>query len=128
MCKQCMVIYMCGAMVCRITRRKAFAMKERFEANSCVQGFHIYQDRWISVIGERLEWRRESAIMVVTSLLASSMVLWFTVLFKEPPESGSGKSLEFLLHALKYFRPCDPSFLNFIKMKMFHWKSAVFTN
>ena len=58
---------------CRITRRKAFAMMERFETNGCVYGFHIYQDHWIPVIVERLECRRECAITLVTLLFASSM-------------------------------------------------------
>ena len=56
------------------------------------------------ISGEQLEWIRESAITVVTLSFAPSMALWPTVLLKEPPRSGSGKSLELLqLHDLKYF-------------------------
>ena len=41
------------------------AMTERLETNSCVCGFHIYQDRWIPFIRERQECRRGSAITVL---------------------------------------------------------------
>ena len=39
---------------------KAFVMVEEFEMNSCIRGYHVYQDRWLPIIGERLECRRES--------------------------------------------------------------------
>ena len=38
---------------------KAFVMVEEFETNSCIRGYHVYQDRWLPIIGERLECRRE---------------------------------------------------------------------
>ena len=49
--------------------------------------------------------------MLVTLLLASSMVLRFTVLLEKPPSS---KSLESLLHSgnISIAQDCNPPFLN----------------
>ena len=30
-----------------------------FEKDSCIQGFHIYQDNWTPVLGERLECKND---------------------------------------------------------------------
>ena len=35
-------------------------MAEEFKTNSCIRGYHVYQERWVPVIGERLECKRES--------------------------------------------------------------------
>ena len=35
-------------------------MVEEFETNSCIGGYRVYQDRWLPIIGEWLECRRES--------------------------------------------------------------------
>ena len=35
-------------------------MVEEFETDSCICGYHVYQDHWLPIIGERLECRRES--------------------------------------------------------------------
>ena len=39
---------------------KAFVMVGECETDSCIRGYHVYQDRWLPIIGERLECRRES--------------------------------------------------------------------
>ena len=38
---------------------EAFVMAEECETDSCICGYHVYQDRWLPIIGERLECRRE---------------------------------------------------------------------
>ena len=35
-------------------------MVEECETDSCIRGYHVYQDRWLPIIGERLECRRET--------------------------------------------------------------------
>ena len=32
----------------------AGVLMEEFEKASCVQGFHVYQDNWAGILGERL--------------------------------------------------------------------------
>ena len=32
---------------------------EEFETSSCIRGYHVYQDRWVPIIGERLECTRQ---------------------------------------------------------------------
>ena len=39
---------------------KAFVMVEECETDSCIRGYHVYQDRWLPIIGERLECKSES--------------------------------------------------------------------
>ena len=34
-------------------------MVEEFETNSCIRRYHVYQDRWLPIIGEQLEENQE---------------------------------------------------------------------
>ena len=47
------------AHVCKQVSPVSYAC-ENGEMNSCIRGYHVFQEHWLPIIGERLECKRES--------------------------------------------------------------------